>query len=149
MQRTGGFTIIELIITVAVLAIVSAFAAPSLNSMVLKQNLNKSTRDLIAVLQEARAQAVIERRNVTVSVFNASANIPANTSTQFNWRPFGKTVLRDSSATTITFILTGGVRDAVGDTTFALCISPTENIGRNISISRMGTVQQVVEGTCT
>ena len=149
MQRTGGFTIIELIITVAILAIISAFAAPSLNSMVMKQNLNKSTRELIAVLQEARAQAVIERRNVTVSVFNANATVPANTATQFNWRSSGKTVLRNTSATSITFVLTGGVRDAVADTTFALCISPTENIGRNISISRMGTVQQVVEGTCT
>ena len=149
MQRTGGFTIIELMITIAVLAIISAMAAPYFSSMVLKQNLNKSTRDLIAVLQEARAQAVMERRDVTVSVFNPTATLPPNTVTQFNWRPFGKTVLRNSSATTITFVLTGGVKNANADTTFALCMSQTENTGRTISISRMGTVQQVVEGTCS
>lgn len=157
MQKISGFTIIELIITLAIFAIISAFAAPSLFTMIREYNLNKSSRDLISVMQEARAQAVMERRNITVALQTAATtNLPADTATTYNWRPSGQSRLTANSAQNITFSLTGAVLGdvanntmAAGDTSFRICRSVNETTAKIVTISRMGTVQMLTEGTCT
>ena len=52
-----GFTLVELMITIGVMAIIAVMAVPSFTNMLLKQNLNKSTRDLVIVLEKARSKA--------------------------------------------------------------------------------------------
>jgi prepilin-type N-terminal cleavage/methylation domain-containing protein len=75
-----GFTLIELIVTIAVVAIIAMIAAPSMSQLLVKQNLNKSTKELIHVLTEARAKAALDRTEIKVQL-NSSI---ANTSTQLN-----------------------------------------------------------------
>ena len=148
MYKSQGFTLIELMITIAVLAIIAGIAAPSFGDMMTQQNLKKSTNELIGVLQEARSKAVLERRNVKIEL--KSVETPtrvANTDTVLNWMPYGSTTLLPSSATEITYGFNGGVVGATTDTTFILC-SNSGGISQTISVSKMGTVQQVVKGTC-
>ena len=145
MRTEQGFTLIELMITIAIMAIIATLAAPSFGDMMLRQNLNRSTQELIATLNEARAQAVLERREVTVRLNTTPV---ANTVTQLNWKPEGKAVLKAGSATSIVFQLTGGVKDATNDTSFAVCDKLGGAKSKTISVSKMGTIQQVVEGTC-
>ena len=67
MQRTKknhGFTLIELMVTIAVMAIIATMAAPSFGNMLNRQDLNKSSQELIAILNKARSVAVLERRVV-------------------------------------------------------------------------------------
>lgn len=59
-KRYKGFTLIELMVTIAIMVIIATMAAPSFNNIILKQNLNKSTRDLVIVLQKARSKAALE-----------------------------------------------------------------------------------------
>ena len=61
-----GFTIIELMITLAVLAIIISMAAPSFVTMIQNNRATAVSNDLIASFQLARTEAI--KRNATVSV---------------------------------------------------------------------------------
>ena len=56
-NKHKGFTLIELMVTIAVMAIIAMMAAPSFGDMLQRQNLNKSTKELVATLNQARAKA--------------------------------------------------------------------------------------------
>ncbi|OTG63925.1 type II secretion system protein GspH [Acinetobacter sp. ANC 4470] len=146
-KKNQGFTLIELMVTIAVMAIIAMMAAPSFGDMVLSQNLNRSAQDLILTLNEARSKAALERRNIEVNLFVDEHNsLPINTPGIVNWKPKGKAILQ--SATSITFDITGVVSGASTDTTFQICDQSGGVKSKIISISKMGTIQQTTEGTC-
>ena len=142
--RGNGFTLIELMVTIAVLAIIAMMAAPSFGTMTNKQNLNKSSRELVAVLTQARAKAALERRLVTVQLNSNASDIPG----QLNWAPSGKANLKTAPAS-IVFLPNGLIQNAIGDTAFIICDNATDpKYSKTISISRMGTIQSPAEGNC-
>lgn len=61
-----GFTLVELMVTVAVVAIMAAIAAPSFTSLINSNRLTGVANELVATLQGARTEAV--RRNERVVV---------------------------------------------------------------------------------
>ncbi|WP_373350684.1 Tfp pilus assembly protein FimT/FimU [Acinetobacter bereziniae] len=160
MRNNRGFTLVELMVTIAVLAIIASFAIPAFGDMLEKQNLKKSTEELIVVMNKARSKAVLERRP-QVKVNLAPSADAVDTEEELNWRPSGKSVLKIGSPTTIQFGITGGVfipdsdhpssvSPATADTIFTIC---STNIGTNkksktITVSRMGTIQIITEGAC-
>ncbi|MCH7335848.1 prepilin-type N-terminal cleavage/methylation domain-containing protein [Acinetobacter sp. NIPH 2699] len=162
MGKGRGFTLIELMVTIAVLAIVAMMAVPAFNSMMLTQNLNKSTQNLISTFNEARAKAVLERSAIKVVLKSDSTGTPiANTAMQFNWQPESKNVLSSSSPTALLFNLNGGVCIADNSTppvcqrlidsssdVFEICDKAGGNKSKTVSISKMGTIQQTQAGTC-
>ncbi|WP_347453514.1 GspH/FimT family pseudopilin [Acinetobacter thermotolerans] len=148
MRRQNGFTLIELMVTIGVLAIVATLAAPSFGNLMNQQNLKKSTNELIGVLQQARSKAVLERRDIKVELQSAeTTTLVANTETTLNWMPYGSTILISGSDNEITYGFNGGVVGATTDTTFTLC-SNSGGTSQTITVSKMGTIQQVVKGTC-
>lgn len=64
-ERARGLTLIELMVTVAVLALLLASVAPSLGTWIGSQRVRNTASSLVAGLQQARAEAV--RRNRPVS----------------------------------------------------------------------------------
>jgi type IV fimbrial biogenesis protein FimT len=83
--RRRGFTIVELLISLAVLAIMLALGAPSFAEWLQNQQIRVATEAVLNGLQVARAEAV--RRNTPVrfqfvSDFTASCTLASNTS---NW----------------------------------------------------------------
>ena len=70
-MRSSGFTLIELMVTIAVLAIIVGMAAPSINSQLANQRVKSTTSTLANALKEAKVESILLRQNVTV-VYNNS-----------------------------------------------------------------------------
>ena len=65
-RRQRGFTLVELMVAVAVIAIVSAIAAPNFRQLTLGSRLTGGANELVATLQTARMSAVSQRATVRV-----------------------------------------------------------------------------------
>lgn len=66
MHKSRGFTLIELMVTIAVLAIVASIAAPSFSDMLKSYKLNQSTEQMMQALKEGRSRAAAARAMVVV-----------------------------------------------------------------------------------
>ena len=149
-----GFTLVELMVTLAVLAIVLAIAIPSYQGLTRSSRITSLSNELIASLALARSEAVRRGKTVKVCKADANASTPA-CSSGAAWTDgwlvdVGGTVIRtvqisntgisistaadevefrpngtSSAAVTITISLTG-------------CTSGESNAKRVISISNTG-----------
>ncbi|WP_417660587.1 GspH/FimT family pseudopilin [Pseudomonas sp.] len=72
MPHSKGFTLIELMVTVAVLAIVITVAAPSFSNLLADNRASALANELQGALQLARSEAIKRRQNVTVCRSNAA-----------------------------------------------------------------------------
>jgi type IV fimbrial biogenesis protein FimT len=63
--RQGGFTIVELMITVCLAAILFGFAIPSFRRMIVNNRLVTQTNDLIGAINYARSEAITQNSSVT------------------------------------------------------------------------------------
>ena len=65
-RRSRGFTIIETMVVVGILAILAAFAAPSMNQLIRTQKVRTIAYDIFADLTYARSEAIARGHNVGI-----------------------------------------------------------------------------------
>lgn len=70
-HRGRGFTLIELMVTIAILGVLLSLAAPSMSKIVGSQRVRASAQDLHLALVKARAEAV--KRNQTTTITPVAA----------------------------------------------------------------------------
>ena len=101
--RARGFTIVELMITVAVAAILLIIAVPSFNNIINSNRLTTATNTLVNALNTARMEAI--KRNASVqfcsnsTANNTSGNLGAGCGTSS-----GAVVVQTTSTTTTTVL---------------------------------------------
>src|SRR5690606_22653731 len=61
-----GLTLLELLITLTIVAVIAAFAAPTLSQLIKSTARNSNTSDLISLINLARTTAIEERTSVTL-----------------------------------------------------------------------------------
>ncbi len=67
MHRQAAFTLAELLIGVAIIGILAAFAVPSFNSLMLNERIKSASFDVTAVLTVARSEAIKQNGAVTIT----------------------------------------------------------------------------------
>lgn len=72
MKKHSGFTMMELIFTVVIVATVSAMAAPGMSALFKDTRLTNGVNEFIAALQLARSEAVKRGASVTVDTDGAA-----------------------------------------------------------------------------
>jgi len=68
MRTARGFTLLELLVVLALAGLILALVLPRLAGGLEGLRLRTASRQVAALLRTARAQAVVERRTVTVNV---------------------------------------------------------------------------------
>ena len=113
MQRTKknhGFTLIELMITIAVMAIIAMLAAPSFADLIAKQRLESTTKQLLNILTTARSQAILLRQATTVNLDSSNPD----TGTVLNWKP-NQAILKSATYKPVFFTENGLIAQEVAN----------------------------------
>jgi type IV fimbrial biogenesis protein FimT len=116
-RRAAGFTLVELLVVVAVLAIIALVAGPSLNDLIRLQRLKGVTAQLTTDLQLARTEAAARNQPVRLT-FTDNANVSCYV------------------------IFTGGLDDCVCTSSPVCGVGATEI--RTVSVARSRGVRVVV-----
>lgn len=80
--RTAGFTLIELMVTVAVIGVLAVVAVPAMTGLVNAYRLNGAAGELQTAVQLARSEAV--RRNVPVTLCGSADGLTCSGATAWN-----------------------------------------------------------------
>ena len=160
MQR-NGFTLIELMVTISVAAILLALAVPAFQNLLISNRITAQTNDLVSDLAFARSEAIKRGLRVSACLTSTPATTPlscgAGTDWTVGWIVFvdtgtagdatGDTILRTHEALSgnntlavlgnhfISYFPSGTVDAAE---TFTLCHTAT--LGRNVAVSSTGRV---------
>lgn len=65
-QQHSGFTLVEIIITISLIAILTALSAPSLSRLISTTERRSDVNDLISIINLARNTAIFEQTTVTL-----------------------------------------------------------------------------------
>lgn len=84
MKKNSGFTLLELIITLTLISIVTAFAIPSMTSFTKNDRLVTNINSMVGHLAYARSEAVKRSQQVSMCVSN-NTDTPAPSCTGGNW----------------------------------------------------------------
>jgi type IV fimbrial biogenesis protein FimT len=137
-----GFTLIELMVAVAVVGIVLAFALPSYDILVKNNCLTTSTNSLVSGLQMARSEATKLRQNVSIIAkagdWSTGWRVQdplANVLNDVDLTCGATTITEVSADMTLVYQPTGFIDlPAV----FNVCDDRTGEIGRQITINMVG-----------
>ena len=155
-NSSKGFTLLELMIAVAILGILSAIAYPSFESSIQDNRLTSQTNLLLAALQFARSEAAARGSNVTVCSSSDTATCDdGDWSNGFIIRTGNKVILQIFDGleagntlrgnSTIVFNSQGTV--AAG-TQLSLCDDRGENYARGIWINGAGQARAAGAPEC-
>ncbi|AXQ20998.1 prepilin-type N-terminal cleavage/methylation domain-containing protein [Acinetobacter wuhouensis] len=143
-MKNEGFTLVELMVTILVMAVITMIAAPSFSKILAKQKLNSNTQDLISTLSKARSQAVLLRQNTTVHLSTGTEN-----DLNYYWQlADNNSITSPSVITEIVFARDGSISSGMDTSVdFIICNSKTGTT-RVFALTRMGSIYNKNEGTC-
>ena len=149
-MTSSGFTLIELMVTIAVLAIIVGIAAPSISTQLANQRVKSTTATLANALKEAKAESIIRRQNVTLSYNNTSTPkmitvTTPDSKTIANYSYNVKSTIKPDTAITIVFEPSKRVNTA---RTYTICDSNANATSRQTEVDQVANITNKVGGAC-
>ncbi len=80
-----GFSLIELLVVVAMIAVVSAIATPSLQSFLISSDIRSVVNDWTFALQRTKSEAIKQNRQVTLCPSASGTSCTATTAYEVGW----------------------------------------------------------------
>ncbi len=160
MSKQWGFTLVEVMVSIAVIAVIVVFAFPAMQLMQANSRMASVANDLAADLKNARSRAIVTRSNITFSANTGgwsngwSASFQVNQSDSSNQKvsvlvleklqlPAGISVTQSVSPLTFNGA-TGRVADSSNasvDVVFRVCDTKiSKETGSNVLLNRFGRV---------
>lgn len=149
-MTSSGFTLIELMVTIAVLAIIVSIAAPSISTQFANQRVKSTTATLENALKEAKVESVIRRQNLILSYNNTSTpkviTITApDSKTIANYSYNVESTIKPDTPVTIVFEPSKRVSTV---RTYTICDSNANATTRQIEVNRVANITSKLGGTC-
>ena len=149
MPRSRGFTLIELMVVVAIIAITAGLAAPNFRIMVANYRVRSGAEAIINGLNQARAEAVRRNTPVNFTLSGTGSGWTVNqvaTATVLRRRSDGEsagvTAVSSNSSNSVTFVGTGLVDSAGTQLTQITLASATPGAdGRRINVFGGGLIR--------
>ena len=150
-MSSSGFTLIELMVTIAVLAIIVSIAAPNISTQLANQRVKSTAATLANALSEAKAESVIRRQKITLTYTNTSTpkviTITAPGSTIIaSYSYNSRSVIKPDIATPTTFEPSKQVATAL---TYTVCDSYSGATSRQIEVDKIANITTKLGGTCS
>lgn len=149
-----GFTLVELMVTLAVLAIVATIAVPSFTRFMRTNETQAQADELVQLIRYARSQAVSLRLNqkVTVSgdVWQVEVEDPAKAREdlvrQMQFRP--SVGFATDGVSTVVFNGLGVMSQPTAEVSIEVCHTSDTSIGYQLIVNRSGAVRVERIGNC-
>lgn len=140
-----GFTLIELMVTIAVLAIIVSIAAPNISTQLANQRVKSTAATLANALSEAKAESVIRRQDQAVSYSNGTTE--SGSITIGSVKTYRYDVKSKISGVTgsITFRPS---KVASAAATYTVCDSNARANPRQVTVSKLAVISNQAGGTC-
>ena len=81
-NRSLGYTLLELMVVIAILAIIAAFALPAYQNYIEKANLAEAKQQMLSFRQSIEAQKLVNPRASLADILADTTNVPALNDTQ-------------------------------------------------------------------
>ncbi len=70
--QTSGFSLLELLVTIAVLGVLMTMGLPQLNTFLKNSRMTTQTNTLVSVINFARSEAITRNQNIFITALNAT-----------------------------------------------------------------------------
>ena len=144
-MTSSGFTLIELMVTIAVLAIIVSIAAPNISTQLANQRVKSTAATVENALKEVKAESIIRRQSLTLSYNNNGTNAGAiGVSGITSYSYSAKSTVKSNPAIVI-FAPSKNVNNAV---VYTICDSNTLASPRQVSVSKLANISNKLGGSC-
>ena len=147
-KRNQGFTLVELMVTIAISAIVVGIAAPNISTQLANQRVKSTAATLENALKEARAESVIRRQNIQVGYNNnntASGRISVGNIRTYDYSSESK-IKEESNQTSVTL---RSNKTASSSMTYTVCDSNIHASPMQVLVNGLAIISTQVGGTCS
>ncbi|TWV84002.1 Tfp pilus assembly protein FimT/FimU [Moraxella sp. VT-16-12] len=141
MKYSKGFTLIELMVVVTLIAIIATLATPSMIRFIQRSQVAEQSRSFVSFLQESRGQAVLLRHskypvNIIAGTSGGSTNIGDNGA---EWSPNSDRV-SISPTNSFNYNLLGQT-DMTGEACYIITHQNNAAVGQVIILDRNGSTK--------
>ncbi|WP_010195819.1 Tfp pilus assembly protein FimT/FimU [Psychrobacter sp. PAMC 21119] len=155
-MTSSGFTLIELMVTIAVLAIIIGIAAPSISTQLANQRVKSTTATIANALKEAKVESIVRRQNVTVVYTDTSTpktiKLRANNTDISSYNiSDNSTITQTITPPTVTSLVFQPNKKIVGGATvlYTICDSGSSSeIPKQVNLTSIANVNTITAGSC-